>query len=96
MESIELQELILDKLESDVYFDGDEIQLKLQHAVAQLPQKQRLIFNMKYFDNMKYDAISEILETSVGGLKANYHHAVKKIEKMLTEGINQNLKEASK
>lgn len=96
MESIELQELILGKLESDVYFDGDEIQLKLQYAVAQLPQKQRLVFNMKYFDNMKYNAISEILETSVGGLKANYHHAVKKIEKMLTEGINQNIKEASK
>lgn len=96
MESIEMQELMLAKLESDVYFDGDEIQLKLQQAVAQLPQKQRLVFNMKYFDNMKYDDIAEILETSVGGLKANYHHAVKKIEKMLTEGINQNLKEASK
>lgn len=85
MESIELQELMLDKLESDVYFDGDEIQLKLQHAVAQLPQKQRLVFNMKYFDNMKYDDISEILETSVGGLKASYHHAVKKIEKMIVQ-----------
>ena len=96
IESIELQELMLDKLESDVYFDGDEIQLKLQYAVALLPQKQKLIFNMKYFDNMKYVDIAEILETSVGGLKANYHHAVKKIEKMLTEGIKQNLKEASK
>lgn len=88
MESIEMQELMLEKLESDVYFDGDEIQLKLQNAVTRLPQKQRLVFNMKYFDNMKYDDISEILETSVGGLKASYHHAVKKIEKMLTEEIN--------
>ncbi len=85
VESEELQQLMFDKLEADVYFEGDEIQQKLQYAVAQLPQKQRLVFNMKYFDDMKYDTISEILEISVGGLKANYHHAVKKIEKILTE-----------
>jgi len=85
MDSLEVQNMILGNLESDVYFDGDEIQQKLQYAVAQLPQKQRLVFNMKYFDNMKYDTISEILETSVGGLKANYHHAVKKIEKLLAD-----------
>lgn len=89
LDSLEAQNMILDKLESDVYFEGDEIQLKLQYAVAQLPQKQRLVFNMKYFDNMKYDSISEILETSVGGLKASYHHAVKKIEKILTTDVNQ-------
>lgn len=84
LKSEELQQQILDNLESDVYFEGDEIQRKLQLAIAQLPQKQQLVFNMKYFDNMKYTDISEILKTSVGGLKANYHHAVKKIEKILT------------
>lgn len=75
-----LQEQLANKLTADVYFDGDEIQLKLQKALATLPEKQRLVFNMKYFEEMKYDEISEILETSVGALKASYHHAVKKIE----------------
>ena len=67
-------------LESDVFFSGDEIQIILQKAIATLPQKQQLVFNMKYFDHMKYQEISDILETSVGGLKASYFHAVKKIE----------------
>ncbi|WP_296637447.1 RNA polymerase sigma factor [Polaribacter sp.] len=71
---------VANSLQSDVYFNGDEIQLILQKAIALLPEKQRLVFNMKYFDGMKYDEISEILETTVGGLKASYHHAVKKIE----------------
>ena len=62
------------------------LQLKFQKAILKLPEKQRLIFNMKYFDEMKYEEIAEILGTSVGALKASYHHAVKKIEKMLTEG----------
>ena len=73
------------KLESDYYFDGDELSIRLQNAVAKLPEKQRLVFNMKYFDEMKYDNISEILGTSVGGLKASYHHAVKKIKKQINE-----------
>ncbi|WP_232829253.1 RNA polymerase sigma factor [Aureibaculum luteum] len=81
----ELQSEMIQNLESDVYFDGDEIQLKLQKAVATLPQKQQLVFNMKYFDNMKYQDISDVLETSVGALKASYHHAVKKIEKYITK-----------
>ncbi len=63
---------------------GEEIQLKLQKALLQLPEKQRLVFNMKYFDDLKYDEISEITGTSVGGLKASYHLAVKKIESYLT------------
>jgi RNA polymerase sigma-70 factor, ECF subfamily len=63
---------------------GDEISLRLQKAVLQLPEKQRLVFNMKYFDKLKYEEIAEITETSVGGLKANYHMAVKKIEEILT------------
>jgi RNA polymerase sigma factor (sigma-70 family) len=73
------------KLESDCYFDGDELSVRLQNAVSKLPEKQRLVFNMKYFDEMKYDNISEILGTSVGGLKASYHIAVKKIKKQINE-----------
>ena len=64
---------------------GEEIQLKLQKALLSLPEKQRLVFNMKYFDDLKYDQIAEITGTSVGGLKASYHLAVKKIESYLTE-----------
>ncbi|MBT8204709.1 MAG: sigma-70 family RNA polymerase sigma factor [Eudoraea sp.] len=80
-----IQEAMANQLESDVYFEGDEIQLKLQQAIATLPEKQKLIFNMKYFDEMKYEEISEILDTSVGGLKASYHLAVKKIKSHLHE-----------
>ncbi len=82
----DLQEQRVQNLKADVYFDGDEIQLKLQKAIVSLPQKQQLVFNMRYFDEMKYDEISEILDTSVGALKASYHHARKKIESIL---INQ-------
>ncbi len=73
-------------LESDAWIDGEEIQLKLQKAILRLPEKQRLVFNMKYFEEMKYDEISEILHTSVGALKASYHHALKKIQQYLSEG----------
>lgn len=66
-------------LQSDSYFDGDETQVMLQQAVGQLPDKQRAVFNMKYYQEMKYEDISQILNTSVGALKASYHHAVKKI-----------------
>ncbi len=65
---------------ADKYFDGDELQMKLQAAVLKLPDKQKIVFNMKYFEEMKYEEMSEILQTSVGALKASYHHAVKKIE----------------
>lgn len=75
-------------LESDVFFSGDEIQIILQKAIATLPQKQQLVFNMKYFDELKYDEMSEILETSVGALKASYFHAVKKIEKYIKTETN--------
>lgn len=71
---------LIDNLEGDSYFDGDEWQLLLQKAIATLPEKQKLVFNMKYFDEIKYEDMSEILETSVGALKASYHHAVKKVE----------------
>ncbi|AQS92871.1 RNA polymerase subunit sigma-70 [Polaribacter sp. BM10] len=76
----EMHEQLASSLESDVYFSGDEIQIILQKAIATLPQKQQLVFNMKYFDEIKYNEMSEILETSVGALKSSYFHAVKKIE----------------
>ena len=82
--SEELQEQLVNNLTADVYFEGDEIQLKLQKAIPTLPQKQQIVFNMKYFDDLKYGEMSEILDTSVGALKASYHHAVKKIESFLT------------
>lgn len=71
------------KLETDAYFDGDETQKIFIEAVHSLPEKQQLVFNLKYFKDMKYEEISEILGTSVGALKASYHHAVKKIESYL-------------
>jgi len=81
----EVSDYLTDSLESDVYFDGDEIQKKLQLAIIKLPEKQRIVFNMKYFDEMKYEEMSEILKTSVGALKASFHFAVKKIEEYLDE-----------
>jgi RNA polymerase sigma factor (sigma-70 family) len=72
------------KLDQSEHITGDEIQIKLQKALLKLPDKQRLVFNMKYFDDMSYEEISEITNTTVGALKASYHHAVKKIEDFLT------------
>lgn len=83
--SEELQQQIIENLENDVYFEGDEIQLKLQKAIATLPEKQQQVFNMKYFQELKYKEISEILGTSEGALKASYHHATKKIEEFLKQ-----------
>ncbi|MBR5395087.1 MAG: sigma-70 family RNA polymerase sigma factor [Bacteroidaceae bacterium] len=70
---------IVNSLASDSYFDGDEVQQQFQTAISTLPEKQRLVFNMKYFDEMKYEDMSELLGTSIGALKASYHHAVRKI-----------------
>ena len=78
-------EVKADGLMADSYFDGDQAALKLQKMVARLPEKQRIVFNMKYFDNMNYQDISEVLDTSVGALKASYHHAVKKIKAELDD-----------
>lgn len=72
-------------LETDAFFSGDELQLKLQKAILSLPEKQRVVFNLKYFEEMKYEEMAEILDTSVGALKASYHHAVKKVEKYIGE-----------
>lgn len=76
-------EFLMNNLESDVYFDGDEIQLRLQEAILRLPEKQRVVFNLKYFEEMKYEDMSQVLDTSVGALKASFHHAAKKVEEYL-------------
>lgn len=83
--SIDSSANLVNAIESDKYFDGDELQVKLRKAIASLPEKQRLVFNMRYFDEMKYEQMSEILGTSVGALKASYHLAVKKIESFFNE-----------
>lgn len=84
--SLDDQEAALARsIEADTDFDGDDLQKKLRCAIASLPEKQRLVFNMKYFDDMKYEDMSKILGTSVGALKASYHLAVKKIENIFAE-----------
>ncbi len=83
---IDVESQLSNSLKETDFFTGDEIQLKLQQAILKLPEKQRLVFNMRYYEEMKYDQMSEILGTSVGALKASYHIAVKKIE----ESVMQN------
>jgi len=75
-----VEQLLGNKLSSGKYFTGDEIEMKLQHAILSLPEKQRLVFNLRYYDEMPYEEMSKVLGTSVGALKASYHHAAKKIE----------------
>lgn len=81
------ESLLASKLDSDPYTDGDAIELKLQKAILTLPEKQRLVFQLRYYDEMKYEDMSAMLGTSVGALKASYHHAAKKIEEYLTSEI---------
>ena len=81
----EYQHSLVSNLDSDLNFDGDAIQLILQKAIQTLPTKQQLVFNMKYFDDLKFKEIATILDCSEGGLKASYHHAVKKIKLFLDE-----------
>lgn len=78
-----LQAKVIDNLKADTYFDGDAVKIKLQKAIINLPEKQQLVFKMRYFEEIKYDEMSTILGTSVGALKASYHHAVKKIENFM-------------
>lgn len=86
MNSIDdVEDVLLNNLKADTYFNGNEIQMQLQKAILTLPEKQRLVFNMKYFDDITYEQMEAILGTSVGALKASYHHAVKKIEKFIEE-----------
>ncbi len=77
--------MVMERLRSDPYFDGQEIEIKLQEALLQLPDRQRLVFNMRYYEDMKFDEIEEILGTSSGSLRASYHIAVKKVKKYLIE-----------
>lgn len=81
---VDVEHELSNNLSNDVNFTGDKIMLKLQQAVLKLPTQQRIIFNMKYFDGLKYEEIATILNLTTGALKASYHHAVKKIEKYLT------------
>jgi RNA polymerase sigma-70 factor (ECF subfamily) len=81
----EADSFLIERLESDEYFDGDAVQLKLQKAILTLPDKQRAVFNMRYYEETPYEEMSEIMGTSVGALKASYHHAVKKIENFLNK-----------
>jgi len=81
------EDYLLTQLEADEYFDGDEIQKKLMCQVLKLPKKQRLVFNMKYFDGMKFTEIAEVLNLTTGALKASYHHACKKIEEGLKKDV---------
>lgn len=83
---VDVEKELSNHIDSGTNLSGDEIHLKLQKALLKLPDKQRLVFNMKYYDDMKYEDIAEITETSVGALKASYHHAVKKIEDILNNG----------
>ncbi|MGZ3863220.1 MAG: RNA polymerase sigma factor [Bacteroidia bacterium] len=76
-------------LESDTFFKGNDLELKLQQAILTLPEKQRLVFNMRYYDEMPYEQMSEVLETSVGALKASFHHAAKKVEDILRTQLNR-------
>jgi len=79
----DLEDFFAGSVEGSTWFDGDEASARLQNAILKLPEKQRVVFNMKYFNDMSYEEISEALGTSVGALKASYHHAVKKIEKYI-------------
>ena len=82
---VDVESQLSDYIDQGKYITGDEIQIKLQKALLTLPEKQRLVFNMKYFEELKYEEISEIVGTSVGALKASYHLAVKKIEEYLNK-----------
>jgi RNA polymerase sigma-70 factor (ECF subfamily) len=81
----DIREELSNKLTTSPYVSGDEVQLRLQKALLTLPDKQRLVFNMKYFDDLTYEQMAAITGTSVGALKASYHLAVKKIEDLLKE-----------
>lgn len=73
------------QLKADTHFDANQLEWKLQLAIQQLPEKQRLVFSLRYFDEMPYEEMSKVLDTSEGALKASYHHAAKKIERFLLD-----------
>lgn len=78
-----VEQILSNNLSTGKNFSGDEIEMKLQRAILTLPEKQRIVFNLRYYDEMPYEEMSKVLETSVGALKASYHHAAKKIEEHL-------------
>lgn len=79
----EYLEYLSGKLEADVYYDGTEMEKKFHLAIASLPEKQREVFHLKYYEHKKYEEISDLIGGSIGGLKANYHHAVKRIKEFI-------------
>jgi RNA polymerase sigma-70 factor (ECF subfamily) len=81
----DVRSILASSAEGNTWFDGDEAQVKLQNAILQLPEKQRIVFNLKYFEEMTYENMSKVLNTSEGALKASFHHAVKKLKKYLGE-----------
>ncbi len=81
MPMVDVSKQLEETLEADAYYRGNDMEKKLQKAILALPEKQRVVFNMRYFDEMKYEDMAKVLDTSEGALKASYHHAVKKIEK---------------
>ncbi len=80
---VDVSKQLEETLEADVYYRGSDIEKTIQKAILKLPDKQRAVFNMRYHDEMKYEEMAEVMGTSVGALKASYHHAVKKIEKYI-------------
>jgi RNA polymerase sigma-70 factor (ECF subfamily) len=80
---VDVEKELSQQLEADPLVSADKIQLRLQQAILRLPEKQRVVFHLRYYDEMPYEEMSSILGTSVGALKASYHHAYKKIEKYL-------------
>ncbi len=88
-DSIEMQDTLANRLRADRYFDGEAADIMLQEAIDTLPDKQRVVFAMRYFDATPYEEMSTILDTSVGALKASYHHAVKKVESFVISRLNQ-------
>jgi RNA polymerase sigma factor (sigma-70 family) len=85
LSSQELQDYLTDKLEADVYFTSDEIQLALKKALSQLPDRQREVFNLRYYDDLKFKIIAELLDLSEGAVKSTYHIAAKKVERFIKE-----------
>lgn len=81
---VNIERQLYNIIDNSSNFSGDAIEKKLQKAILSLPEKQRLVFNMRYYENIKYEEMSEILGTSIGSLKASYHIAEEKIEKILT------------
>lgn len=95
-EYVDIEDTLALSLQDTSYFSGNEIELRLQKAILLLPEKQRLVFNMKYFDDITYEQMSEILETSVGALKASYHLATKNRKINFTNGLNHLKYQSSK